>query len=399
VNPESRESTYWQVFLCFLTLGCTSFGGPVAHIGFFRQAFVAKRKWLSDDRFSDYLALCQFIPGPASSQLGMAIGYHQRGYFGAFFAWLGFTLPSAVLLAAFALLVSSDALSINAGAIHGLKLVALAVVVHAFWSMAKSLAPDAPRASILVGSAVLMWLLPMTYTAPLLMLVVGTVCSILGPRGDKQQAVERRIKPVRVGFIPACLLLMFVLGLVVLPWFSQQQNSEIISQFAAYFQSGALVFGGGHVVLPLLETEVLSNGWVDRDSFLAGYGAAQAVPGPLFTFASYLGAAHTSGLMNVSGAVLATAAIFLPSFLLLFGILPIWENIRLYPRLRSALWGINASVVGLLLAALYDPIWVSSVSNATDLSFALCIYLALAFWRITPPILVVLGGFLGMLLL
>lgn len=392
------QTTFKQLFLCFLTLGCTSFGGPVAHIGFFREAFVANRKWLSEERFSEYLSLCQFIPGPASSQLGMAIGYHQKGYLGAFIAWLGFTLPSALILFGFAIFVASDSGFINEGAIGGLKLVALAVVAHAFWSMAKVLAPDAMRSSIMILSAALMLLWPAGYTAPLLIVVVGLLSAMRLPADRAEEPLDPHIKSTRSGLIPFSCLAVFIL-LLMLPWLGNHHDSVIVSQFFAYFQSGALVFGGGHVVLPLLEAEVLSAGWVERDSFLVGYGAAQAVPGPLFTFATYLGASHVVGLTLVSGAVLATVAIFLPSFLLVFGILPFWDKLRLNSRLRSALWGINAAVVGLLLAALYDPVWASSVHDAKDLSFAMCLYLALVFWRIPPPILVVLGGVFGMVLL
>jgi chromate transporter len=398
VNTGVAKTTYKQLFMCFLALGCTSFGGPVAHIGFFREAFVASRKWLSEERFSDYLSLCQFIPGPASSQLGMAIGYHQKGYLGALIAWLGFTLPSALILFGFAVFVASDSAFINEGAIGGLKLVALAVVAHAFWSMAKVLAPDAMRSSIMIVSAALMRLWPESYTAPLLIAAVGLLSAVFRPVEHVAESLDSHIKSSRSGLIPFLCLAVFALLLMV-PWLGSHHDSVVVSQFFAYFQSGALVFGGGHVVLPLLESEVLSAGWVERDSFLVGYVAAQAVPGPLFTFASYLGASHIVGLTLASGAALATVAIFLPSFLLVFGILPFWDKLRLKPRLRSALWGINASVVGLLLAALYDPVWVSSVHDAKDLSFAMCVYLALVFWRIPPPILVVLGGVFGVVVL
>lgn len=396
-NAPSSNLGAWEVFRTFLMLGCTSFGGPVAHIGFFRDAFVVKNKWLDDATFSGYLALCQFIPGPASSQLGMAIGYHRRGFVGATSAWLGFTLPSALLLSMFALLLSFDSTWMSGGVAHGLKLVALAVVVHAFLGMQKNLAPDFKRLGLMLGSA-LVFVLWQSIVAPLVVLVVvGSLCAVLkddGALNDEaaafsgESASKLGVTPWRVAVV---MLALFVCG------FGLQlvATGQVVDQFLAYYRAGSLVFGGGHVVLPLLETEIVGAGWINKDTFLAGYGAAQAVPGPLFTFASFLGASHGVGATGLAGALLATVAIFLPSFLLLFGALPFWQSLQHQQGVKSALWGVNASVLGLLLATIYDPILTQTISGVWDIAFAALAFAALYFGWVSVVWIVVAGATLG----
>ena len=396
-NVSSSWLGAWEVFRAFLLLGCTSFGGPVAHIGFFREAFVAQKRWLDDARFSSYLALCQFIPGPASSQLGMAVGYHRSGLKGAFAAWLGFTFPSALILAILALLIHFDSYLITDGVLHGLKLVALAVVVNAFLGMQKNLAPDAIRLSIMLVSAYVFFLWQ-SFAAPLVVLVaVGGVCSLLKLDGATSTVIVpssgppmHRLKTSSHSFALTMLALFFgcfCIQLVI--------DHQIVDQFAAYYRAGSLVFGGGHVVLPLLETEIVNAGWVNKDTFLAGYGAAQAVPGPLFTFATFLGASHEVGLGGLVGAVLATVGIFLPSFLLLFGVLPFWQKLQGQSRVKSALWGVNAVVLGLLLATIYDPILTQSISNSLDVVFAVFAFVALYFTRVSVVAIVLCGAIVG----
>ena len=386
------------MFRTFLVLGCTSFGGPVAHIGFFRGAFVVRKKWLDDAAFSSYLALCQFIPGPASSQLGMAIGYHQRGFVGAVSAWLGFTLPSAILLAIFALLLGVDSDWLAGGVVHGLKLVALAVVVHAFLGMQKNLAPDFMRLGLMLAST-LVFVFWQSVVAPLVVIIfVGLLCAVLkagsantpDARASSGESSSKfgATSPKRVAIV---MLAVFVSGF----WVQMFVSGQIVEQFLAYFRAGSLVFGGGHVVLPLLETEIVGPGWVNKDTFLAGYGAAQAVPGPLFTFAAFLGASHEVGASGVTGGLLATVAIFLPSFLLLFGVLPFWQSLQHQSHVKSALWGVNASVLGLLLATVYDPILTQTISDIWDLALAILAFTVLYFGRISVVWVVMLGGILG----
>jgi chromate transporter len=379
-----------------LVLGCTSFGGPVAHIGFFREAFVAKRRWLDDATFSSYLALCQFIPGPASSQLGMAVGYHRAGFIGAFSAWLAFTLPSAILLAAFAVVLGYDSNWMSGGVVHGLKLVALAVVIHAFLGMQKSLAPDVKRILLMMLS-VAVFVFWQSIFAPISVLVlVGVICAIVKMGETESESAapptssdsQRIAKPYRIAYV---MLALFLSGFVA-QWFA---DGQILDQFLAYYRAGSLVFGGGHVVLPLLETEIVGSGWVNRDTFLAGYGAAQAVPGPLFTFASFLGASHEVGVNGYPGALLATVAIFLPSFLLLFGVLPFWQSLQHHQRIKAALWGVNAAVLGLLLATIFDPILTQTISGFSDVLFAATAFALLYFGRVSVVLVVLCGGALG----
>lgn len=374
-----------EVFRVALVLGLTSFGGPIAHLGYFHQAYVVRRRWLSESVYADLVALCQFLPGPASSQLGIAIGLRRAGWAGAVAAWIGFTLPSAILLTAFALLTAEMNVA-DTGWIHGLKLAAVAVVGAAIWSMWRSLAPDWPRRAIAVGAAAVMLVLE---GAPVQLAVI-LVGALLGwwllrtvARPDHESARSPVSYRTGIGALAA-----FVALLVLLPLAATVTGSDAVDVFDAFYRAGALVFGGGHVVLPLLNEAVVAPGWVSDDTFLAGYGAAQAVPGPLFTFAAFLGASTSVGPSGIGGAAFALAAIFLPSFLLIVGAFPFWDALRGSAKFRAALAGTNAAVIGLLIAALYDPVWTSAVFDALDVVLVVAAFAALAL-RNTSPLLVV----------
>jgi chromate transporter len=372
---KSHQGNYWQIWITALYLGMTSFGGPVAHLGYFHTEYVQKKKWLSDTTYADIVALCQFLPGPASSQVGIAIGTYRGGIVGGLIAWLGFTLPSACLLVAayYAMQIGDSAATVW---VHGLKLVAVPVVAQAVWAMGGKLAPDPIRATIAVGSVMLV----MGWTTALaqvgVIVLAGMVGIVLAPRSSPVDA-EMAEDPIGKKTGLTCLGL-FGLLLLILPLWRQFDNSLSLAVFDSFFRSGALVFGGGHVVLPLLEHEVVRTGWLTGSQFLTGYGLAQAVPGPLFTLSAYLGAVIGGAPM----AVLATLAVFFPSFLLVLGVLPFWNQIRRQRRFQSALWGINAAVVGLLLAALYDPVWLSAIKQPADFVIALVCFTLLQFWKL-----------------
>lgn len=391
MNTASDRSA-WQVFLVFLRLGLTSFGGPVAHLGYFRTEFVERRRWLSESAYADLVALCQFLPGPASSQVGLALGLSRAGYSGAFAAWAGFTLPSALALIALALGVAQagDALGSGAGAglLHGLKVVAVAVVAQAVWGMARSLCPDAPRRALMLGAAAVLIAWPGT-VMQLLVIAAAAAIGLAAMRPPSDTAHEPLNIPVgrRAGSL---WLLLFAVLLVGLPLLAAAVPSQALAVVDAFYRAGALVFGGGHVVLPLLQASVVPTGWVGNDAFLAGYGAAQAVPGPLFTFAAFLGASMQSAPTGWAGGLLALAAIFAPAFLLVVGALPFWERLRAQPRVRAALMGINAGVVGLLLAALWNPVITSGIRGVADALLAVVALLALMKWK-WPPWVVVAG--------
>lgn len=379
-----------EVFLAFLKLGLVAFGGPVAHLGYFREAFVERRRWLSGEAYADLVALCQFLPGPASSQVGIALGLSRAGLRGAFAAWAGFTLPSALALALFAFGLAAWGDGPPAGLLQGLELAAVAVVAIAVWSMGRSLCPDAPRATLAAAAAAatLAWPGP---AAQLGLMLAAAGLGLLLFRGRAVQAPGQALSVgLGRGFAVVSLAVFLVL-LLGLPLLAAVRPGWAVEMFDAFYRSGALVFGGGHVVLPLLQAEVVPPGWVAPDAFLAGYGAAQAVPGPLFTFASYLGAAAHGW----SGAALALAGIFLPSFLLVFGALPFWERLRRRPMARAALDGVNAAVVGLLLAALYDPVWTGAVRTSADFAQALAALVALAWWRVPPWAVVLASALIG----
>lgn len=381
----------WVIFLVFLRLGLTSFGGPVAHLGYFREEFVSRRRWLSEAAYAELIAIAQFMPGAASSKVGMAIGLAQAGYRGALAAWLGFTLPSALLLMAFAygLVLEGDALA--SGALHGLKIVAAAIVAQAVWGMARALCPDAPRRILMLVAAAVALLVPGAVGQLAVIIAAGLVGTawlvpkVQGVADPLPIAISRRAGALWLG--------IFVLLLAGLPLLAHLLNSPLLSMFEVFYRTGALVFGGGHVMLPLLQAEVVPSGWLSNDLFLAGYGATQAVPGPLFTFAAFLGTA----IAGVLGGLLCLLAIFAPSFLLLVGVLPFWARLRTRPRLQAAMAGVNAGVVGLLLATLYQPVGTAAVGNLLDFALVLLALLALMAGKLPPWSVVLAGALVGWL--
>jgi chromate transporter len=370
-------------------LGLTSFGGPIAHLGYFREEYVVRRRWVDEHAYADLVALCQFLPGPASSQLGIALGIIRAGLGGGVAAWLGFTLPSALVLVAFAYGVGWVGVA-DAGWLHGLKVVAVAVVGRAVWGMARSLAPDRGRATIAVLAAIAVLAWPAAAGQVVVIVVAGLVGWRLLPAEGTPPSLHVRA-PIGRALGIAAWVLFFSL-LIGLPLLRQIAPSHTLALFDSFFRVGSLVFGGGHVVLPLLHAEVVPPGWVTDEHFVAGYGAAQAVPGPLFTFAAYLGAAMSPQPNGPAGAGLALAAIFFPSALLVIGVLPFWDAVRAHEGFRSALRGINAAVVGLLLAALYNPIWTSAIERPADFGLALAAFALLAFWRLAPWLVVLLAA-------
>jgi chromate transporter len=371
-------------------LGLTSFGGPVAHIGYFHAEYVVRRRWLDEQTFADLVALCQFLPGPASSQVGIAIGTLRAGLAGGVLAWLGFTLPSALALVAFAYGLSATGTPADAGWLHGLKVVAVAVVALAVWTMARTLCPDRARATLAILAAVVVIAWPTVAGQTLSIVAAGLVGVWLLP-GEASATPSRLGVPVSRRVAVLCWVLLIGL-LVLLPLLRQVSSDRGLAVFDAFFRVGALVFGGGHVVLPLLQAEVVGPGWVTNEAFVAGYGAAQAVPGPLLTFAAYLGFVMQAEPARWTGAALALAAIFLPAFLLTLGALPFWDLLRSRPAFLSALRGINAAVVGLLVAALYHPVWTSAVTGPADFGLALLAFGLLAFWKWPPWLVVVLSA-------
>ena len=375
-----------EVFLAFLKLGCTSFGGPVAHLGYFRAEFVERRRWLNDAAFTDIVALCQFLPGPASSQTGLMIGLSRAGYGGAAAAWLGFTTPSALLMVLFAFAAPPLSGAIGSAWLHGLRLAAVAVVAQAVLAMSRTLAPDRGRATIAVAAALAALWAPSAITQ-LAVIATGLAVGFLVLRAGAE--TPRPELPVVVGRRSgaAALALFFVL-LAGLPVLASASGSHAVDLFARFYRVGSLVFGGGHVVLPLLQAEVTPPGWIGQSAFLSGYGAAQALPGPLFTFAAYLGAAMGPVPNGWAGAGLCLAAIFAPSFLLIVGVTPFWNALRGRPAAQGALMGANAAVVGLLAAAFYNPVWTTAVASPVDVGLALAAFLLLAAWK-APPWLVV----------
>ena len=384
----------WEVFRVFLKLGLTSFGGPIAHIGYFREEIVVRRRWICDAEYTDLVALCQFLPGPASSQVGFSLGLIRAGYWGGLAAWTGFTLPSAVLMVAFAYGAGAISGPLGTGLLHGLKLVAVAIVAQAVWGMARTLCPDRQRASI-AALAALMMLFSTSSVSQIGTILLGGVAGLWLCRGSAAAAAGTLRVPVsrRVGVM--ALSTFFVL-LVALP--GLRGLSQGIELFDAFFRSGALVFGGGHVVLPLLSSAFVTSGWVSQETFLAGYGAAQAVPGPLFTFAAYLGAMVGLSPHGIAGAVLGVAGIFLPGILILLGTLPFWDVFRRRFGAQAIMRGINAAVVGLLGAALYNPLWTSSVKSSGDFAVALVGFVLLTMWRAPPLLVVVIGALSGIAL-
>ena len=388
-----RPGSALEVFRVFLKLGVSSFGGPIAHLGYFREEFIVRRRWLDEQAFVDLVALCQFLPGPASSQTGFSIGLIRAGYGGALAAWCGFTLPSAIIMVLFAYGASALSGSAGAGLLHGLKVVAVAIVAQAVSGMARTLCPDRQRASIAVLSALLI-LFSTSSIAQIAAIVLGGLLGLWLCAGALPPPAEGRIRiPVSrpVGLV--CLAVFFVL-LIGLPIVQKLGGSSGVALFDAFYRSGALVFGGGHVVLPLLREAFVTPGWISDDAFLAGYGAAQAVPGPLFTFAAYLGAVVSPTPHGIAGAALGLFGIFLPGMLVLLGTLPFWDSFRQRGDAQAVMRGVNAAVVGLLGAALYNPLWTTSVKSPGDFGLALVGFVLLTVWR-APPLLVVIISAIG----
>lgn len=385
----------WEVLFVATRLGLTSFGGPIAHIGYFREEYVARRQWLSDARFAELVALCQFLPGPASSQLGIAIGYGRAGYLGALLAWLGFTLPSAAAMILFAYGVTEFG-GEDAGWLRGLQIVVVAVVANALWGMANQLAPDRPRITIAVLAAIALLVLG-GVAAQLSVIAAGAALGLIFLRPESGEAASPPVRRRGIG-AAALALVLFAGLLVLLPVASRIVADPVLEAFESFYRSGSLVFGGGHVVLPLLQAEVVGPGWVSADDFVAGYGAAQAIPGPLFTFSAYLGTIMAITETAWLGGLIALAAVFLPSFLLVLGLLPLWDRVRTIQSVRRALMGVNAAVVGILLAALYDPVFSGSIASATDFALAAAAFALLSFWKVPPWLVVLLAAAGGALL-
>lgn len=386
----------WAVFLVFLRLGLTSFGGPIAHLAYFREEFVARRQWLSGRSYGDLIALCQFLPGPASSQVGIGLGLSRAGVPGAVAAWAGFTLPSAIILVLFAQGMSSWGGALPSGLLHGLKIVAVAVVAQAVWGMGRSLCTDAPRITVAVFAAYAALLWPHAW-GQIGVIFFGAVIGLMLFKTHQSQTTESL--PISVSRKVGAVLLLLFFGLLAgLPLLVQVWPSQALAVVNVFFRTGSLVFGGGHVVLPLLQSATVPNGWVANDTFLAGYGLAQTVPSPLFTFAAFLGASMNAQPSGWLGATACVVAIFAPSFLLVIGVLPFWEQLRKSLRTQAALSGVNAAVVGLLLAALYNPVWTSAILTPTDFGLALIALVALMFWKVPPWLVVLVGGLLGWLL-
>ena len=389
MNDEKSVGSVAEVFAAFLKLGLTSFGGPIAHLGYFRAEFVERRKWLNESSYADVVALCQFLPGPASSQVGFTLGILRgNGLLGGLAAWFAFTMPSAIILFAFALGATALTGPIAEGILHGLKLVAVAVVAQAIWGMANSLTPDRERVAIaLVAVAIVVFV--GGSVGQISAIVIGAIAGLRlcladgpAPTGHLSLSVSRRAGMVA--------LALFAILFVITPLLTARTGSHGFALFDAFYRSGSLVFGGGHVVLPLLQAETVTPGWISNADFLAGYGVAQAMPGPLFTFAAYLGAVMGPPPNGLAGATIALVALSLPGLLLVYGMLPFWDMLRLRPTAQAAMRGTNAAVVGILGAALYSPVWTSAVLTPRDFAVALTGFLLLTVWKLAPWIVVVL---------
>jgi chromate transporter len=390
------RGTVGEVFTAFLKLGLTSFGGPIAHLGYYRDELIVRRQWLDESAFADLVALCQFLPGPASSQVGFSLGVLRgNGLVGGLAAWFGFTMPSALIMFAFAMGAAAFTGPVAEGFLHGLKLVAVAVIAQAIWGMSRTLTPDRARAGIALGAIAIVVLFAGSF-GQIAAIVLGACAGLWLCRGETAPVsghlnfpVTRRAGVVALGLFAALLLIPPVIVTV--------SHSQGLALFDAFYRSGALVFGGGHVVLPLLQAQVVTPGWVSNEAFLAGYGLAQAVPGPLFTFAAYLGAVMGPSPNGVAGAIIALVALLLPGMLLVYGMLPFWDAMRTRPAAQAAMRGTNAAVVGILGAALYNPVWTSAVATPRDFALALAGFLLLTVWKLPPWIVVVLLAGAGIL--
>lgn len=397
MNEPKPAGNVAEVFLAFLRLGLTSFGGPIAHLGYFRAEFVERRKWLSESSYADVVALCQFLPGPASSQVGFTLGILRgNGLLGGLAAWFAFTMPSAIILFAFAMGATALTGPVAEGILHGLKLVAVAVVAQAIWGMASSLTPDRERAGIALAAVAIVVFVGGSF-GQISAIALGAVAGLAlcrgngpGPTGHLGFSVSHRHGAVA--------LVVFAALFVITPLIAVKTGSQGLALFDAFYRSGALVFGGGHVVLPLLQAEVVTPGWVSNADFLAGYGMAQAVPGPLFTFAAYLGAVTGPPPNGLAGATIALVALSLPGLLLVYGMLPYWDALRQRPAAQAAMRGTNAAVVGILGAAFYNPVWISAVLTPRDFAVALTGFLLLTVWKFAPWIVVILLAAAGAIL-
>ncbi|NRF91721.1 chromate efflux transporter [Paenibacillus frigoriresistens] len=387
-TQQSKRRALLEVFLVSTKLGLTSFGGPIAHLGYFHNEYIQKRKWMDEKSYADLVALCQFLPGPASSQVGVGIGTIRAGLLGGAAAWLGFTLPSIILLLLFSLLMKAMDVS-STGWIHGLKIVAVAIVAQAVLSMGKKLASDKSTASIAIAAASVTLLWQTVYSQVVIIVLAGLIGLFAFKTVSNQDNSTIQVRVHRS--VAIFCLVLYAMLLLLLPIFSGLWHSQLISLFDSFYRVGSLVFGGGHVILPLLEREVVPQGWVSKEAFLAGYGATQAVPGPLFTFGSYLGAMFD----GVRGALVGTLAIFLPAYLLIIGALPFWNSLRTNVKIQSAFVGINAAVVGILLAALYNPLWTTAIIRPYDFTLVIMLFGLLVFWKLPPWCIVLLGAVAG----
>jgi chromate transporter len=391
-----RRGTVGEVFVAFLKLGLTSFGGPIAHLGYFRDELVVRRKWLDESAYADLVALCQFLPGPASSQVGFSLGVLRgNSLLGGLAAWFAFTMPSALILFAFAMGAAAFTGPAAEGFLHGLKLVAVAVVAQAIWGMSRTLTPDHTRAGIALAAIAIVVLFAGSF-GQIAAIALGACAGLWLCQGEATPVSGHLNFPVarRAGVIA---LILFAALLLIPPVIARVSHSQGLALFDAFYRSGALVFGGGHVVLPLLQAQVVTPGWVSNEAFLAGYGLAQAVPGPLFTFAAYLGAVMGPAPNGLAGASIALVALLLPGMLLVYGMLPFWDAMRTRPAAQAAMRGTNAAVVGILGAALYNPVWTSAVATPRDFALALTGFLLLTVWKLSPWIVVVLLASAGTL--
>ncbi|MGG0643537.1 chromate transporter [Sporosarcina gallistercoris] len=388
---KSKRSMKTLVDILFVStrLGLTSFGGPTAHLGYFHEEYVRRKKWMDEKSYADLVALAQFLPGPASSQVGIGIGVMRAGVIGGIISFLGFTLPSVIALILFAGLLATTDFG-NSGWIHGLKLVAVAVVAHAILGMAKNLTPDATRKTIALFALIGTVLWQSTWTQVGIILLAALIGFLLFKKHEDTEQAKSAFPITKT--VSAICLLLFTGLLVLLPILREFTGSVWVAMIDSFYRSGSLVFGGGHVVLPLLEQEFVPTGWISEESFLAGYGATQAVPGPLFTFAAYIGTV----MKGWQGGLVATFAVFLPAFLLILGALPFWDQVRNNPKVKGAIMGVNAAVIGILIAALYTPIWTSSILQPTDFALAAVLFTMLAYWKLPPWMVVVAGAVGGM---
>jgi chromate transporter len=396
-GSDGPTGSVGEVFGAFLKLGLTSFGGPIAHLGYFRNELVVRRKWLDESAYADLVALCQFLPGPASSQVGFCLGVLRgNGLLGGVAAWFAFTMPSALIMFAFAMGAAAFTGPVAEGFLHGLKLVAVAVVAQAIWGMSRTLTPDRTRAGIALAAIAIVVLFAGSF-GQITAIALGACAGLWLCRGEAAPISGHMSFPVtrQAG---AIALVLFTALLLIPPLFIATGGSQGLALFDAFYRSGALVFGGGHVVLPLLQAQVVTPGWVSNEAFLAGYGLAQAVPGPLFTFAAYLGAVVGPSPNGLAGATIALVALLLPGMLLVYGMLPFWDAMRTRPAAQAAMRGTNAAVVGILGAALYNPVWTSAVLTPRDFALALTGFLLLTVWKLSPWIVVVLLAGAGTLL-